>query len=248
MALIRRECDGDESLQNAVESLLAEATEAVDFLESPALEDPTRGLKAEDDVEAGEGPGDQVGPYLLHEQVGEGGCGRVYRAEQLEPVRRVVALKILKLGMDTRSVIRRFEVERQALAVMDHPHIARVLDAGASSDGRPYFVMDFVEGISITKYCNTGELSLRARVGIMLKVCRAVEHAHQKGIIHRDLKPSNILIVEGDNDPVPKVIDFGVAKAIDSMGSDMSLTFHDTVVGTPVYLSLIHISEPTRPY
>ena len=237
MALIRRECDGDESLQNAVESLLAEATEAVDFLESPALEDPTRGLKAEDDVEAGEGPGDQVGPYLLHEQVGEGGCGRVYRAEQLEPVRRVVALKILKLGMDTRSVIRRFEVERQALAVMDHPHIARVLDAGASSDGRPYFVMDFVEGISITKYCNTGELSLRARVGIMLKVCRAVEHAHQKGIIHRDLKPSNILLVEGDNDPVPKVIDFGVAKAIDSMGSDMSLTVHDTVVGTPVYMS-----------
>ena len=151
MALIRRECDGDESLQNAVESLLAEATEAVDFLESPALEDPTRGLKAEDDVEAGEGPGDQVGPYLLHEQVGEGGCGRVYRAEQLEPVRRVVALKILKLGMDTRSVIRRFEVERQALAVMDHPHIARVLDAGASSDGSQYIVMEFVEGISINK-------------------------------------------------------------------------------------------------
>ena len=235
--LLNRECDGDKGLQEAVESLLFESTQTKSFLERPAVEDPTRGLKSAEDLGAGEGPGDYIGPYFLQELVGEGGGGRVYRAEQQQPVKRTVALKILKLGMDTRSVIRRFEVERQALAVMDHPHIARVLDAGASPDGRPYFVMDFVEGTNITKYCNGERLSLRDRVVIMLKVCRAIEHAHQKGVIHRDLKPSNILIVKGDGGPVPKVIDFGVAKAIDSLGADLSVTMHDTVVGTPIYMS-----------
>ena len=235
--LLKRECDGDKGLQEAVESLLFESTQTKSFLECPAVEDPTRGLKIAEALGAGEGPGDYIGPYLLQELVGEGGGGRVYKAEQQQPVERTVALKILKLGMDTRSVIRRFEVERQALAVMDHPHIARVLDAGASPDGRPYFVMDFVEGTNITKYCNGERLCLRDRIVLMLKVCRAIEHAHQKGVIHRDLKPSNILIVEGDGGPVPKVIDFGVAKAIDSLGADMSVTMHDTIVGTPIYMS-----------
>ena len=235
--LLQRECDGNEVLLEAVESLLLESTKAGNFLEQPAVEDPTRGLNNANDLGAGEGLGDKIGPYLLQELVGEGGGGRVYKAEQQQPVQRTVALKILKLGMDTRSVIRRFEVERQALAVMDHPHIAKVLDAGASPDGRPYFVMDFVEGTSITKYCKAERCSVRARITIMLKVCRAVEHAHQKGIIHRDLKPSNILIVEGDGEPIPKVIDFGVAKAVDSLGADISVTLHDTVVGTPTYMS-----------
>ena len=179
--LLKRECDGDKGLQEAVESLLFESTQTKSFLERPAVEDPTRGLKSAEALGAGEGPGDYIGPYLLQELVGEGGGGRVYKAEQQQPVERTVALKILKLGMDTRSVIRRFEVERQALAVMDHPHIARVLDAGASSDGRPYFIMDFVEGTNITKYCNGERLSLRDRIVLMLKVCRAIEHAHQKG-------------------------------------------------------------------
>ena len=235
--LLTRECGADHGLREAVESLLFESTQAGSFLERPAVEDPTRELKGTVDVGAGEGPGDRIGPYLLQEMVGEGGGGRVYKAEQQEPVQRTVALKILKLGMDTRSVIRRFEVERQALAVMDHPHIARVLDAGASPDGRPYFVMDFVEGTNITKYCDAKKLSLRNRIVLMLKVFRAIEHAHQKGVIHRDLKPSNILIVEGDSGPVPKVIDFGVAKAIDSPDVDVLVTIHDTVVGTPIYMS-----------
>ncbi len=197
--LLNNACGEDDELREMVESLLEESTVAGDFLERPAVEDPTRDRGSDDSIDLpGENLGDEIGPYRLVELVGEGGGGRVYRAEQKDPVRRTVALKILKLGMDTRSVIRRFEAERQALAVMDHPHIAKVLDAGASPDGRPYFVMDFVEGQSITEYCDRRALPVKRRVALMIKVCRAVEHAHQKGIIHRDLKPSNILIVEQD--------------------------------------------------
>src|SRR5215211_3105840 len=159
-----------------------------------------------------ENPG-HLGRYRLLEELGEGGCGVVYRAEQLEPVRREVALKVIKPGMDTRSVIARFEAERQALALMDHPHIAKVLDAGATESGRPYFVMELVKGVPITKYCDDHKLTPRERLELFLPVCQAVQHAHQKGVIHRDLKSSNVLVALYDGKPVPKVIDFGVAKA-----------------------------------
>ena len=159
------------------------------------------------------GPGTVIGPYKLLEQIGEGGMGVVYMAEQTQPVRRKVALKIIKPGMDTRQVIARFEAERQALALMDHPNIAQVLDAGATESGRPYFVMELVRGIPITDYCDREQLSIPERLELFVQVCQAVQHAHQKGIIHRDLKPSNVLVTLIDGVAVPKVIDFGVAKA-----------------------------------
>ena len=159
-------------------------------------------------------PGTRIGPYKLLQQIGEGGMGVVYMAEQHEPVERRVALKIIKPGMDTRQVIARFEAERQALAMMDHPNIAKVLDAGTTDSGRPYFVMELVNGIPITQYCDEQHLTPRERLELFIPVCQAVQHAHQKGIIHRDIKPSNILVALYDGQPVPKVIDFGVAKAI----------------------------------
>jgi hypothetical protein len=157
--------------------------------------------------------GDTIGRYRLLQQIGEGGCGVVYMAEQAEPVRRRVAVKIINLGMDTKSVIARFEAERQALAMMDHPNIAKVLDAGATATGRPYFVMELVRGMKITEFCDEKKLSTRERLDLFVQVCRAIQHAHQKGIIHRDIKPSNILVTMTDGSPVPKVIDFGIAKA-----------------------------------
>jgi serine/threonine protein kinase len=160
-----------------------------------------------------EKPGDRIGRYKLLEKIGEGGCGVVYMAEQEEPVRRRVALKVIKLGMDTKQVIARFEAERQALALMDHPNIAKVLDGGATPTGRPYFVMELVRGVRITEFCDEARLSTEARLRLFVQVCQAVQHAHQKGIIHRDLKPSNILVTVNDGAPVPKVIDFGIAKA-----------------------------------
>ena len=163
-----------------------------------------------------EHPGTLIGPYKLLEQIGEGGMGVVYMAEQQTPVRRRVALKIIKPGMDTRQVIARFEAERQALAMMDHSNIARVLDAGATESGRPYFVMELVRGIPITEYCDQNNLPVRMRLELFVQVCHAVQHAHQKGIIHRDLKPSNVLVTVDDGRAVPKIIDFGVAKATTS--------------------------------
>jgi eukaryotic-like serine/threonine-protein kinase len=160
-----------------------------------------------------EKPGDRIGRYKLLQQIGEGGCGVVYMAEQQEPVRRRVALKVIKLGMDTKAVIARFEAERQALALMDHPNIAKVFDAGATETGRPYFVMELVRGVKITDYCDQHNLSTRERLELFIQVCHAIQHAHQKGIIHRDIKPSNILVMMADDKPVPKVIDFGIAKA-----------------------------------
>ena len=168
---------------------------------------------AEAEVVVTEKPGDRIGRYKLLEKIGEGGCGIVYMAEQTEPIRRRVALKVIKLGMDTKQVIARFEAERQALALMDHPNIAKVLDAGATDTGRPYFVMELVRGIKITDYCDQHNLSTAERLDLFMQVCHAVQHAHQKGIIHRDLKPSNILVTVLDGVPVPKVIDFGIAKA-----------------------------------
>jgi serine/threonine protein kinase len=157
--------------------------------------------------------GDRIGRYKLLEKIGEGGCGVVYVAEQSEPVRRRVAVKVIKLGMDTRAVVARFEAERQALAMMDHPNIAKVFDGGSTPTGRPYFVMELVRGVRITDYCDENRLSTSQRLQLFIQVCHAVQHAHQKGIIHRDLKPSNILVTINDGLPVPKVIDFGVAKA-----------------------------------
>ena len=184
------------------------------------------------------GPGDAIGPYKLHEKIGEGGFGIVYVAEQSQPVRRRVALKVLKPGMDTREVVSRFEAERQALALMNHPHIARVFDGGSTPDGRPYFVMELVKGISIHEYCDRCKLPLRSRLELFVDVCRAVQHAHQKGVIHRDLKPSNILIAMQDGEPVPKVIDFGVAKATGPRLTEATIhTRFAQMIGTPQYMS-----------
>ena len=184
-------------------------------------------------------PGERIGRYKLLQQIGEGGCGVVYMAEQEEPVRRRVALKIIKLGMDTRQVIARFEAERQALALMDHPNIAKVFDAGATETGRPYFVMELVRGIKITDYCDEKKLPTRQRLDLFILVCQAVQHAHQKGIIHRDLKPSNILVTEQDGAAVPKIIDFGIAKATTEQKlTDKTLfTTFEQFIGTPAYMS-----------
>ncbi len=186
----------------------------------------------------GEQPGDRIGNYRLQQKIGEGGFGVVYMAEQEQPVRRRVALKVIKLGMDTRQVVARFEAERQALALMDHPNIARVLDAGATESGRPYFVMELVKGIAITKYCNQNQLPLNARLDLFIQICHAIQHAHQKGIIHRDIKPSNVMVTMHDGVPVPKVIDFGIAKATEVRLTDKTLfTQYEQFMGTPAYMS-----------
>jgi serine/threonine protein kinase len=177
--------------------------------------------------------------YKVRQKIGEGGMGMVYLAEQLRPVRRRVALKLIKRGMDSRNVLARFESERQALALMEHPHIARVLDAGTTADGRPFFVMELVKGVPITEYCDTHRLNLSARLCLFRQVCSAVQHAHQKGILHRDLKPSNILVEAHDDRPVSKVIDFGLAKAVSGLRlTEQSLfTAFGSVAGTPLYMA-----------
>jgi serine/threonine protein kinase len=185
-----------------------------------------------------EGPGTRIGPYKLLQQIGEGGMGVVYMAEQEQPVRRKVALKVIKPGMDTAQVVARFEAERQALALMDHPNIARVLDAGATESGRPFFVMELVNGIPITEYCDQARLTPKARLELFVPVCRAIQHAHQKGVIHRDIKPSNVMITLVDGQPTPRVIDFGVAKATGQRLTERSLfTQFGAIVGTLEYMS-----------
>jgi eukaryotic-like serine/threonine-protein kinase len=182
--------------------------------------------------------GDRIGRYKLLEQIGEGGFGVVYVSEQEQPVRRRVALKVIKLGMDTREVIARFEAERQALALMDHPNIAKVFDAGATASGRPYFVMELVKGERITDYCDKNFLTTRQRLDLFIQVCHAIQHAHQKGIIHRDIKPSNILVALHDGVPAPKVIDFGIAKATEHRLTDKTIyTALEQIIGTPAYMS-----------
>src|SRR5690242_15046635 len=186
-----------------------------------------------------EKPGDRIGRYKLLQQIGEGGCGVVYMAEQTEPFRRRVALKVIKLGMDTKQVIARFEAERQALALMDYPNIAKVFDAGATETGRPYFVMELVKGVPITRYCDENNLGMVTRLGLFVQVCQAIQHAHQKGIIHRDIKPSNVLVADHDGVAVPKIIDFGIAKATtDQRLTDKTLfTAFEHFIGTPAYMS-----------
>jgi serine/threonine protein kinase len=231
-AYLDRVCRGDVALRRRVERLLEAHTQAGSFL----AERPTSAAETTDSVV--EGAGALLGPYKLLELIGEGGFGVVFLAEQQPPIRRKVALKVLKPGMDTRHVVARFEAERQALAIMDHPNIARVFDGGATPTGRPYFVMELVKGVSITDYCDQYQLTLRQRLELFVHVCKAAQHAHQKGIIHRDLKPSNVLISRHDTTPVVKVIDFGVAKALGQELTDKTLfTGIAQMIGTPLYMS-----------
>jgi serine/threonine protein kinase len=249
-AFIEEACAGDAAMRASIEALLSAGDVADDFFaecmpsfdaiahlagagEGSMLQDTGRAATAADPW-----LGSRIGPYRLLQKIGEGGCGTVYLAEQERAIRRRVALKIIKLGMDTRSVIARFEVERQALAMMDHPNIARVLDAGATESGRPYFVMELVHGVKITNYCDQNRLGMQERLELFITVCQAIQHAHQKGIIHRDIKPSNILITMHDGVPVPKVIDFGIAKATEERLTDETLrTACAELIGTPAYMS-----------
>ncbi len=233
-ALLDDACAGDATLRREVERLLAEHERQESFI----LDTPPAGLDATDDRPLSEGPGAVIGAYKLLEQIGEGGFGVVFLAEQTRPVKRRIALKVIKPGMDTREVIGRFEAERQALALMDHPNIAKVFDAGATETGRPYFVMDLVKGVPITEYCDQQQLTVRQRLELMASVCHAVQHAHQKGVIHRDLKPSNVLVAEYDGRPVPKIIDFGVAKATAQRLTERTMfTQFGQLIGTFEYMS-----------
>jgi len=226
-------CGRDDACRAEVESLLLAHDEAAGFLDASASEFVMTIARP-----LSERAGSVIGRYKLLELIGEGGFGAVYMADQMEPVRRRVALKIIKLGMDTKQVIARFEAERQALAMMDHPNIAKVLDAGATETGRPYFVMELVKGVPITEYCDSENLTTKERLDLFIEVCNAVQHAHQKGIIHRDLKPGNVLVTVHDDRPVPKVIDFGIAKATNRELTDKTMfTEFRQFIGTPEYMS-----------
>jgi eukaryotic-like serine/threonine-protein kinase len=235
-AYLAQATHGNAEMRRRVESLLG-SYQAGDFLERAAAPELRPTLQTT--VPLTEKPGDRIGHYKLLQQIGEGGCGVVYMAEQTEPVRRRVALKIIKLGMDTKSVIARFEAERQALAMMNHPNIAKVFDAGATEAGRPYFVMELVRGTKITEYCDEKKLPTDERLDLFVQVCHAIQHAHQKGIIHRDIKPSNILVSTDDGVAVPKVIDFGVAKATggQKLTNKTVFTAFEQFIGTPAYMS-----------
>jgi hypothetical protein len=248
--LLDRACAGNPPLRARLEELLSAAGPADHFFSdcatalarsihdftpvTPAATAPGgAGAETHEDL-----IGSTIGPYKLSQVIGEGGCGVVYLAEQAAPVRRRVALKIIKLGMDTKSVIARFEAEQQALAMMDHPNIAKVLDAGATGNGRPFFVMELVPGIRITEFCDQNNFDTRQRLELFIQVCHAIQHAHQKGIIHRDIKPSNILVSLHDGRPVPKVIDFGIAKAMEDKRAEQTrFTAHGLFIGTPAYMS-----------
>jgi len=246
-----RACAGDSALRARLESLLTATDDAERFFTEgskslgklasfsgsygggPALAEAIRPKPPGD-----EPVGTRIGRYKLLQKIGEGGCGVVYLSEQEEPVRRRVALKIIKLGMETKSVIARFEAERQALALMDHPNIARVFDAGATERGSPYFVMELVRGVRITEFCDQNRLDTRQRLGLFIQICHAIQHAHQKGIIHGDIKPSNIMVAQHDGVPVPKVIDFGISMATEARLTDEPLfTVYVQLIGTPTYMS-----------
>ena len=239
-AFLDRECAGETALRARVERLLAAYQKSGKFFEEcgPALTLAEPAQASGEKIHTEEAIGRYIDRYKLLQKIGEGGCGIVYLAEQEKPVRRKVALKIIKLGMDTRNVIARFEAERQALAMMDHPNIARVLDAGATDTGRPYFVMELVNGVRITEHCDQMRLDTRQRLELFTQACHAIQHAHQKGIIHRDIKPSNILVTMQDGVSVPKVIDFGIAKATEERLTDKTpFTLYGHFIGTPAYMS-----------
>jgi serine/threonine protein kinase len=232
-AYVVEACQGDGHLLQRVQELLSGHDASVGPLDAPLP-----AILATEIRTVTEQPGDTIGPYKLLQQIGEGGFGVVYMAEQTKPVRRKVALKIIKPGMDTKEVIARFEAERQALALMDHPNIAKVLDGGTTETGRPYFVMELVKGIPITKFCDENKLETHPRLKLFISVCRAIQHAHQKGVIHRDIKPSNVLVTLHDGEPVPRVIDFGVAKAISQQLTEKTMfTAFGQMIGTPQYMS-----------
>src|SRR6266567_4767698 len=259
VAYLDEACAGDAALRQRVEDLLRAGEEAGGFLQNiaPGAQRPADAVTSpnapENAAAPGEKAGDRIGRYKLLQQIGEGGCGVVYMAEQEEPVRRRVALKVIKLGMDTKQVIARFEAERQALALMDHPNIAKVLDAGSTGApqseisnpkseipvGRPYFVMELVRGIKITEFCDENQVPTEERLKLFIQVCQAIQHAHQKGVIHRDIKPSNILVTVNDGVPVPKVIDFGIAKATTNqrLTDKTVFTAFNQFIGTPAYMS-----------
>jgi WD40 repeat protein/serine/threonine protein kinase len=232
-AYLEGACAGEPALHDRIENLLRLHHE-----ESGLLDDPPPGFEATMEMPSSEHPGMVIDHYKLMEQIGEGGMGLVFVAEQERPIVRKVALKIIKPGMDTKEVIARFEAERQALAMMDHPNIAKVFDAGTTQSGGPYFVMELVSGISITEYCDRKRLNTRERLELFVATCQAIHHAHQKGVIHRDVKPSNVLVTELDGTPLPKVIDFGVAKATNQRLTERTIyTRHQTMIGTPLYMS-----------
>ena len=223
-------CGDDTALRERLATLISAHEKNESLLDCPVA--PRLARFAEEKT------GELIGRYKLLQKIGEGGCGVVWMAEQEEPVRRRVALKVIKLGMDTKAVVARFDAERQALALMDHPNIAKVYDAGSTATGRPFFVMELVRGIPITKYCDENQLTPKERLELFIKLCQAVQHAHQKGIIHRDLKPSNILVTLNDGAPTPKIIDFGIAKATQGRLTDATIvTTFDQFIGTPVYMS-----------
>jgi serine/threonine protein kinase len=244
-AFVERACAGDATLQQRVEHLMAHHFQAGCFLDAPVANVDATGAFTSSAEDAqrdravlAEGPGTVIGPYKLLEQIGEGGMGLVYVAEQQQQVKRRVALKIIKPGMDSRQVITRFEAERQALAMMDHAHIAKVHDGGTTPDGRPYFVMEWVKGTPITDYCDQHRLTTGDPLKLFLDDCHAVQHAHLKGIIHRDIKPSNVLVSLHDVTPVVKVIDFGIAKARSGQLTDKTVyTAVAQMLGTPLYMS-----------
>ncbi len=233
MAYLQEACDQDPATLKRILELLRVYEQEWSFLEASPV---ARGAAV--DAPCTEAPGSVIGPYKLLEQIGEGGFGVVFMAEQQQPVRRKVALKVIKPGMDSRQVVARFEAERQALALMDHPNIARVFDGGETATGRPYFVMELVRGIPITEYCDQNHLLVRERLELFISVCQAVQHAHQKGIIHRDLKPTNVLVTLHDDKAVVKVIDFGIAKATGQVLTEKTLfTNFAQMIGTPPYMS-----------
>src|ERR1044071_5369377 len=237
-AYLEKLCAENPELRQRVDALLGAHERAGAFLKEAAL--PRAEGTMVVSMPPAAKPGDKIGRYKLLQQIGEGGCGVVFMAEQQEPVHRRVALKIIKVGMDTRQVIARFEAERQALAMMDHPNIAKVLDAGATGTGRPYFVMDLVRGIKITDFCDEHQLTTQERLLVFIQVCQAVQHAHQKGIIHRDIKPSNILItINEPNSPnVPKIINFDITKTTQGQLTDQTVfTAFEQFIGTPAYMS-----------
>jgi eukaryotic-like serine/threonine-protein kinase len=243
-AFLLSSCAGNQQLRRRVEELLAEQESVGNFLDQPAWAATGTSALAQLSLSNSvalltEKPGDQIGPYVLVGKLGEGGCGVVYEAIQQEPLRRDVALKIIKLGMDTRQVIARFEAERQTLALMEHSSIAKVFDAGATRTGRPYFVMELVRGLKLTEHCDLHQLGLAERLRLFIQVCQGIQHAHQKGVIHRDIKPSNILVSVQDGESVPKIIDFGIARAIHRQLAPQltEITGFGQLIGTPAYMS-----------
>lgn len=232
---LRQQCSSDVEMRRQLESLLRAAQESCGFLERPAVWD---GMHSGPPAREETAVGSWIGNYRIAELIGEGGWAVVYRAEQVRPVRRSVALKVLRPGMGSREVMARFEAERQALALMDHPNIARVFDAGSTASGLPYFVMELIHGMSITRYCDERVMGVPARLGLFVQVCRALHHAHEKGVVHRDIKPSNVLVAEYDGVAVPKVIDFGIVKALQAPLTAAPLhTSITQVIGTPIYMS-----------